>query len=124
VASPLADAGLDKGEIRELARAQRLERPDQPSGPCLLTRFAYGREPTHRELERIGTAEDELREHGFRDFRLRILGDGSRVLQIAQAEEERFLERRGQVEGSLARHGLGSCPIRIDCHISGFFDRD
>ncbi len=123
VASPLAEAGLNKQDIRDLAGILNLDQPDQASGPCLLTRFAYGRKPTHAELERIGGLEDELRELALRDFRLRVLEDGSRVLQIAEAEAWRYREKRHEVERALSRHGLGPCSIRIDSDISGFFDR-
>ena len=123
VVSPLAEAGLDKADIRELACALNLDQPDQAPGPCLLTRFAYGLEPSREKLERVGGLEDELRERGFRDFRLRVLGDGSRVLQIAHAEEAQYREKRNEVERALSRHGLGPCSIRIDSSISGFFDR-
>ncbi len=123
VASPLADAGLDKGEIRELAVFLDLERPDQASGPCLLTRFAYGVPPDPGMLQRIGRLEDELREIGFREFRLRVLEPESRLLQIARAEEALYREKRDKVEEILSRHGLLPCPVRIDASISGFFDR-
>lgn len=122
VASPLADASLDKAEIRELARILDLAPPDLPSRPCLLTRFAYGRSPAPEQLERIGRLEDELLDMGFANIRLRMLQDGSRLLQIARDEEELLEARRAGVEQALSRQGLDPCPIRITERISGFFD--
>jgi uncharacterized protein len=122
IASPLADASLDKADIRELARILNLAPPDMASRPCLLTRFAYDRTPSPEELERIGRLEDELADLGLNNIRLRVLRDGSRLLQIARDEEELLEAKRGGVEQALARHGLDPCPIRITERISGFFD--
>ena len=123
VASPLADASMDKADIRELARTLDLAPPDLPSRPCLLTRFAYGRSPAPEQLERIGLLEDELLDMGFQNIRLRVLEDGSRLLQIARDEEELLKAQMAGVEQALSRHGLDPCPIQITERISGFFDR-
>ena len=42
VASPLADAGLGKAEIRALSAALGIEGADRPSAPCLATRVPFG----------------------------------------------------------------------------------
>jgi len=123
VASPLADASLNKADIRDLARILDLAPPDLPSRPCLLTRFAYGRSPAPEQLERIGRLEDELLEMGLENIRLRVLQDGSRLLQIARNEEELLEAQRAGVEQALSRHGLDPCPIQVTERISGFFDR-
>ncbi len=122
VASPLADASMDKADIRALARILDLAPPDLPSRPCLLTRFAYGRSPAPEQLQRIGRLEDELLDLGFENIRLRVLEDGSRLLQIARHEEELLEAQRAGVEQALSRHGLDPCPVRITERISGFFD--
>ena len=123
IASPLSDASMDKADIRDLARILDLAPPDLASRPCLLTRFAYGRSPAPEQLERIGRLEDELLEMGFENIRLRVLEDGSRLLQIARDEEELLEAQRARVEQALSRHGLDPCPLRITERISGFFDR-
>ncbi|MCF8030073.1 MAG: PP-loop superfamily ATP-utilizing enzyme [Desulfohalobiaceae bacterium] len=120
--SPLAQAGLDKEDIRSLARIMQLDLPEQPSRPCLLTRFAYGLRPVPEKLPQIGRFEDEMRRYGFRDFRLRVLAQESHVLQIAEAEKELYPTRKEELEPALSRLGLKPCSVRFSPRVSGFFD--
>ena len=71
VASPLAAAGLTKDEIRELSRRRNLRTWDKPSFACLSSRFAYGHAITREKLAAVEDAEQFLRDHGFRAFRVR-----------------------------------------------------
>ncbi|WP_300124111.1 ATP-dependent sacrificial sulfur transferase LarE [Desulfovibrio sp.] len=128
VRSPLAEAGLAKSAIRELARATGLDRPDQPSRPCLLTRLAYGMEPTASLLARVAATEAALAaldaadreatgpEGGFGEFRLRLAPEP--VLQCG-----RFPERlAAAAQASLAQHGFAPFSVVTGGEVSGFFD--
>lgn len=61
VKSPLADAGLDKAQVRSLSRALGLITADVPSGACLATRVPTGTPLTQDALSRIGRAESAVR---------------------------------------------------------------
>ena len=50
--SPLADCGITKAEVRELAAAWGLPVWDKPATPCLSSRIAYGEEVTPDRLAR------------------------------------------------------------------------
>ncbi|MGN1209018.1 MAG: hypothetical protein ACI4SV_01845, partial [Duodenibacillus sp.] len=63
VASPLYDAGLEKSDIRRIAARLGMDEPDQPSKPCLLTRFAYGVRPDARQLAICEAVETQLETH-------------------------------------------------------------
>ena len=71
VLSPLIEAGLTKGEIRELSKERGLETWDKPSMPCLATRLPYGVPITKEKLKQIEAAERILSDLGFRGARVR-----------------------------------------------------
>ena len=61
VASPLAEAGMTKAEVRELAREWGLSVAEKPASPCLATRFAYGMRLTAEGFRMVDEAERVLR---------------------------------------------------------------
>jgi uncharacterized protein len=79
VRSPLAETGLTKGEIRELARKEGLEVSDRPSNTCLLTRFPHGTLIAQKELRKAEEAENYIASLGFRGSRVRVHEDLVRI---------------------------------------------
>jgi uncharacterized protein len=79
VARPLAQAGLGKDLIRQIARARGLSNWDRPSRPCLATRLEHGRSLDPAVLARIARAERALHELGFNECRLRDHHDIARI---------------------------------------------
>jgi uncharacterized protein len=80
VASPLAESGLTKADIRERSRARGLPTWQQPSSPCLSSRIPYGTPVTVGRLRRVETAEAALRALGISgDLRVRHFGARARV---------------------------------------------
>jgi uncharacterized protein len=80
VASPLAECGFTKADVRELARLWELPVWDKPAAPCLSSRVAYGEEVTPERLAMIDDAERFLRERGLPTLRVRYhKGDVARV---------------------------------------------
>lgn len=71
VRAPLREAGLDKGDVRELARRWGLSVWDRPAMACLSSRFPYGTPVTREGLAMVDAAETFLREHGFSGHRVR-----------------------------------------------------
>lgn len=71
VRSPLVEAGLTKEDIRELSRRAGLPTADQPASACLSSRFPYGVQITEEKLRMVDRGEEELRNLGFRVFRVR-----------------------------------------------------
>ena len=82
--APLADAGLGKDDVRALSRAMGLPTWDLPASPCLSSRVPYGTVVTAGVLRQVERAEANVRALGFREFRVRHLGDVGRV-EIAPA---------------------------------------
>ncbi len=83
---PLAECGLTKAELRELARHWNLPIWDKPATPCLSSRIAYGEEITPERLQMVDCAEQLLHELGFRPLRVRYhRGDMARIEIPAEA---------------------------------------
>lgn len=80
VISPLAECGLTKPEIRQLASFWELPTWDKPATPCLSSRIAYGEQVTRERLAMVDRAERFLRGRGFRLLRVRYhRGDVARL---------------------------------------------
>lgn len=79
VRSPLAETGLSKQEIRDLARSLNLPMWDKPSLACLSSRIPYGTRITPKLVRNIHAAEDVVRSLGIRQVRVRHHGDTARI---------------------------------------------
>jgi pyridinium-3,5-biscarboxylic acid mononucleotide sulfurtransferase len=113
VRSPLADAGFRKADVRTLARELGLPNWDLPASPCLSSRVPYGTPVTPEILRRVDLAEDGLRRLGFREFRVRHLGDAARV-EIAPAEMGRLESADLRVAVEAAVEAAGYIRVEID----------
>ncbi|GAB4329698.1 MAG: ATP-dependent sacrificial sulfur transferase LarE [Leptolyngbyaceae cyanobacterium] len=77
--SPLAEVGISKLEVREIAKHLGLSCWDKPAQPCLSSRFPYGETITMAKLQRVGRAEAYLRKLGLKTLRVRSEGDTARI---------------------------------------------
>lgn len=77
VLAPLA--GFTKEEVREASRELGLPTWDKPAFACLASRIPHGLAVTAAKLAAVERAEDALRGFGFRQYRVRHLGDRARV---------------------------------------------
>ena len=114
VLAPLAEVGLTKQEIRDLARAAGYTLWDRPAAPCLSSRVEYGRTVTREVLEQVENAEEAIRQLGFREFRVRHHGELARV-EIARAELPRALAIEMLDTISAALRKAGYQYITLDC---------
>ena len=117
IATPLLDAGLNKAEIRELAREAGLRVWDKPASACLSSRVEYGRPVTREILAQIEHGEDALRHLGFRQFRVRHHGDLVRI-EIGKDELARALTAQMAQEFSRIFKALGFKFVTLD--VEGF----
>jgi pyridinium-3,5-biscarboxylic acid mononucleotide sulfurtransferase len=77
--SPLAELGITKAEVRQIARQLGLKVWDKPAQPCLSSRFPYGEEITIAKLQRVGRAEIYLRQLGYQDLRVRSIDNTAKI---------------------------------------------
>jgi uncharacterized protein len=114
VLAPLVDAGLTKADIRALAQEAGLQVWDKPASACLSSRIAYGNPVTREALSRIEQAEAYLREHSFRQFRVRDHAGLARV-EIAPEELDTALTPAFVQEMATAFRALGFTYVTLDC---------
>jgi uncharacterized protein len=117
VAAPLLQAGLTKGEIRELARQAGLRIWDKPASACLSSRIEYGRPVTREALSVVERGEDAIRALGFRQLRVRHHGDIVRI-EIARDELERALSPAMAAQFTVIFKALGFKFVTLD--LEGF----
>ena len=111
IESPLRDCGFTKSEIRTLSADLGLPTFDKPSFACLASRFPYGQKITSGKLGMVESAEDLLRNAGFRQVRVRIHEDIARI----EVEPDSFpiaLEMRERIVSGLK--GMGFAYVSLD----------
>lgn len=79
VRSPLRDAGINKQDVRALARELGLPVAEKPAAACLSSRIPYGEPVTPEKLAMIERAEGFLVSLGFSQVRVRHHGDIARI---------------------------------------------
>lgn len=114
VLAPLAEAGLTKLDVRELAREAGYPVWDRPAAPCLSSRVEYGRTVTREVLEQVERGEESLRELGFRELRVRHHGELARV-EIARNELPRALTMEMMDAITAAMKKAGFKYVTLDC---------
>ncbi len=137
IRSPLALAGITKPEIRRLAKETGLDHPEQPSKPCMLTRFPYQSHLDPRLLTLAGELEKELtaffenllglppafriRQTAPDRFELHVTEDDLISLTDEQKKKsEACVSKQLGLCESLGIHKLEVLPMP---KLSGFFDR-
>ncbi len=121
VRSPLAETGLTKDEIRQLAACWELPTWDKPATPCLSSRIAYGEEVTAERLAMVDAAERLLRELGFQPLRVRYhKGDMARI-EVAPEAVARLAggELRARVVERLKEIGFKFVSVDLEGFRSG-----
>lgn len=111
VRSPLAEAGLGKEEIREIAQRLGLAVWNKPATPCLSSRVPYGTAIDEDDLRRIDLAERYMRAIGYSVVRVRHFGTTARI----EVPLERVMELRAareRIERTL--HSIGYARVEID----------
>jgi pyridinium-3,5-biscarboxylic acid mononucleotide sulfurtransferase len=111
IRSPLAEAGMTKGDVRALARELDLPVWDKPATPCLSSRVPHGTAIELDDLRRIDLAERYLRASGFPIVRVRHFGETAR-LEVPLADLDRLRARRANME--LALREVGYSHVVID----------
>src|SRR4029079_11399917 len=104
VVSPLAEAGVTKAEIRQLAKAWDIPIWNKPAAACLSSRFQYGDPITVEKLRQVATAESGLRALGLKGFRVRHHDETAR-LEIPPDQFPQVVELRSEIVEAVRRAG-------------------
>lgn len=121
IASPLAQTGLTKAQVRELAREYGLETAAKPSSPCLATRFPYGTKLAYEEMERVEKGENYLKTFGLHNIRIRAY---EKLVRI-EADKEDFscvLAHKEEITAYLKDLGYVYITLDLEGFRSGSMD--
>jgi pyridinium-3,5-biscarboxylic acid mononucleotide sulfurtransferase len=120
--SPLAECGFDKNDIRELSLHFNLFVWDKPASPCLSSRFPYGESITVEKLMMVEDAEEILYDYGFKNARVRHLGDTARI--EVPSDQISVLENIfEEVKNRILNLGFTFCEIDKEGFVSGKLNR-
>ena len=115
VVSPLAEAGITKAELREMARELGLPNWNKPALACLSSRIPYGSEVTAEKLERVAKAERYLRSLGFTQLRVRHYEKMARI-ELLSDELPRLFEGDLYVRVADELISMGFSFVTVDLH--------
>lgn len=118
--SPLAEAGLGKQEVRALSRALGLGTAELPAAACLASRVPWGTALSQEALERIGKAEQCLRELLPGNLRVRDHYPVAR-LELSPADLARALEEplRGEIVQAVKAAGYDYAALDLEGYRMG-----
>lgn len=122
VASPLAELGITKAEIREMSHRLGLPNWGRSSDACLMTRLPVDTKVTDEDLWRIEAAEGQLIERGFHSVRVRTYGDLARI-EVEPGERGRVLEEADAIVESLQAFGYRRIALDLQGYGYGSMDR-
>lgn len=122
IVSPMIEAELTKEEIRELSRRQGLPTWNIPSQACLATRFPYGTPLTRQRIKEVDEAEDEIRQLGFDQVRLRDHGDLARI-ELGTGDFYQVQSVRNELVERLKRFGYRYVCLDLEGYRFGSMDK-
>jgi uncharacterized protein len=120
VLRPLAEAGLTKNEVRQLARAYGLAVADKPAAPCLASRIPHHEPVTPEKLRQVERAEAAVRGLGLSDCRVRHHGTVAR-LEVPVTELTMVVELREEVLAAVRAAGFRFVALDLAGIQSGAF---
>jgi pyridinium-3,5-biscarboxylic acid mononucleotide sulfurtransferase len=118
VLSPLAEAHLNKREIRTLARQLGLGNWNHPSSPCLASRIPYGIPVTYEKLEQVAQGEAYLHALNFEIVRVRNTGPTAKI-EVLPGEIERLIHLRELVTGYFKQIGFKYVSVDLEGYRTG-----
>ena len=119
VESPLLETGFSKQDIRDLSAALGLATARKQSFACLYTRLAYGDLITPEKLARIDAAEQWLLDAGYRTVRVRMVGDDTARIELADADLPTALAQRADIVGALKAVGFSYVALDLQGYRTG-----
>lgn len=125
VRSPLAELGIGKATVRQLAEQWQLPVAEKPASPCLASRLAYGVSVTPERLSMVEQAEAELRKLGLVDFRVRYHANDLARIEVPLDSLSVLVDAgvRTQIIKSFAAIGFRFVTLDLEGFSSGSLNR-
>jgi len=115
IRSPLAEAGITKPEVREIAGSRGLSFADKPQLACLSSRIPYGQLITEEKIFRVGKAEKFVRDilKDVRVLRVRDYDDFAKI-EIGRDEFDKLFDKDAIRQIVEHLKGLGYNNVYLD----------
>jgi pyridinium-3,5-biscarboxylic acid mononucleotide sulfurtransferase len=121
IVHPFLEAGITKGDIRNIARECGYDFWNKPSAACLSSRIPYGEEITDEGLRMIEAAEDFLHSKGFLQVRVR-LHCGTARIEVENRDIPRIAAMREEIAKELRKLGIMYISLDLEGYRSGSMD--
>jgi len=114
ISSPLAEAGITKKEIRQIAKEYELSVFNKPSMACLASRIPYRNEITEQKLKMIAEAETLIKNlTGVSVIRVRHHGNMARI-EVAPDELNKLFHKKILDQIVIGLKKLGFVYVTLD----------
>jgi uncharacterized protein len=120
VRSPLVELGFDKADVRAVAQLLGLAIWHKPAAACLSSRIPYGTSVTRERLAQIAGFEQDLKDLGFIQVRVRWHGKIARLeLSVDELPRAMDPEIRKALVGAGKRHGFSYVTLDLEGYRMG-----
>jgi len=113
VRSPLKELGITKEQVRAISKELGLPTWDKPSSACLASRVPYGTAITVEVLGQVESAENVLRDLGFKQLRVRHHGDIARI-EVPSDDISRLADEETRNTVARELRSLGYRYVTVD----------
>lgn len=113
VRSPLAEAGMNKSDVRAAAQLLGMEIWDKPAAACLSSRIPYGTSVTTERLRQVEGLEAVLRDLGYRNARVRFHDSVARI-EVPEEDLPRIVLREHRARLNQAALDFGFQFATVD----------
>jgi uncharacterized protein len=120
VRSPLVELGFDKQDVRGVAQLLGLPIWQKPAAACLASRIPYGTSVTRERLEQIDRFEQDVKDLGFSQVRVRWHGKIARLeLGVDELPRAFTAPVREQIVAAGKRHGFHYVTLDLEGYRMG-----
>ena len=118
ICSPLAEAGMNKKKVRELAAEMKIEWWKEEATACLATRFPPFEKLEEEKLQMVGIMEDMIRENGLPQVRIRVYKDLA-CIEVPEKNIAQAIEKKEILISLLKGNGFSRIVIDLEGYSSG-----
>ena len=118
IVHPFLLFGIQKAEIRLIAKDTGFDFWNKPSSSCLASRIPYGEEITLEKLQMVEDAENTMHDLGFSNLRVRLHGKIARI-ELIPEEFEKAASIRHRILGVLQGGGFSYITLDLKKYRSG-----
>ncbi len=122
VTSPFIQAGINKNEIRALAKKSGLPNWNKPSMACLASRIPYGHKIDKKTLKRIESAEKYLKKFRLTQIRVRDYFPAARI-EVLQSEFHTIIKHRKKIIAYFQKLGYTCVALDLEGYRAGSLNR-